>query len=385
MFDTISERPTKTAAPGDYDHRIRSLPILVLFPHNRCNCRCVMCDIWRLREIREITAADLERHRDDMRVLGVRWIVLSGGEPLMHSDLAALCRVLRHDGVRITILSTGILLKPRAQLVADSVDDVIVSLDGPPAIHDRIRNLPNAFSRLAAGVEALRELRPSMPVSARCTVQKMNRVALRATVDAARDLRLNSISFLAADVSSPAFNRPEPWSTEKTREVALDAHEVQELGAEIEALIRDYAGEIESGFIVENAGKLCRIADHFRAHLGQVPFVAPRCNAPWVSSVIEADGTVRPCFFQPAFGRLDARPLDGVLNSEEAVHFRQQLDIASNPICRRCVCSLHLTEHKIRTLRSERADAGLSSAFPWPSPPKQTRISKAPILGGAAG
>jgi len=303
-----------------------------------------MCDIWRLREVREITAADLERHREDMRALGVRWVVLSGGEPLMHSDLAALCGVLRRDGVRITILSTGILLKPRAALVTDSVDDVIVSLDGPPAIHDRIRNLPNAFSRLAAGVEALRDLRPSMPVSARCTVQKMNRGALRATVDAARDLRLNSISFLAADVSSSAFNRPEPWSMAKTEEVALDAHEVEELDAEIEALIRAYGGEIARGFVAESAAKLQRITDHFRARLGQVPSVAPRCNAPWVSSVIEADGTVRPCFFQPALGRLDGRTLDGVLNSEGAVRFRRQLDIASDPICRRCVCSLHLTE-----------------------------------------
>ena len=385
MLITISERPTDTAAANDHDHRIRSLPILVLFPHNRCNCRCVMCDIWRLREVREITAADLERHREDMRALGVRWVVLSGGEPLMHSDLAALCGVLRRDGVRITILSTGILLKPRAALVTDSVDDVIVSLDGPPAIHDRIRNLPNAFSRLAAGVEALRDLRPSMPVSARCTVQKMNRGALRATVDAARDLRLNSISFLAADVSSSAFNRPEPWSMEKTEEVALCAHEVEELDAEIEALIRDCGGEIAGGFIAESAAKLQRITDHFRAHLGRVPFVAPRCNAPWVSSVIEADGTVRPCFFQPAVGRLDGTTLDGVLNSEEAVRFRRQLDIASDPICRRCVCSLHLTGDKNGALASQSAGESLSSALPSLGAPKQTGISKAPTLGGAAG
>ena len=385
MFDTISELPTKISEPVDHDHRIRSLPILVLFPHNRCNCRCVMCDIWRMREVREITAADLERHRDDMRGLGVRWIVLSGGEPLMHSDLAALCRVLRRDGVRITILSTGILLKPRAQLVADSVDDVIVSLDGPPAIHDRIRNLPNAFSRLAAGIEALRELRPSMPVSARCTVQKMNRAALRETVDTCRDLSLNSISFLAADVTSSAFNRPEPWSLEKTQEVALDGHEVEELEAEVEALIRDYAGEIASHFIAESARKLRRITDHFRAHLGQVPLLAPRCNAPWVSAVIEADGTVRPCFFQRPLGQISGKTLQSVLNSEEAIRFRRQLDVASDTICRRCVCSLHLTEDKIGAFPSERASAGLSSALPSPAPAKQAGISKTANLGGTAG
>ena len=339
----VSERPAVGAEQSD--HRIRSLPILVLFPHNRCNCRCVMCDIWRLRQVREITAFDLERHREGLKALGVRWIVLSGGEPLMHSDLAALCKVLRRDGVRITMLSTGILLKARARLVADWIDDVIVSLDGPSEIHDRIRNLPNAFSRLADGVRVLRQLRPEMGVSARCTVQKTNRSALRRTVDAARDIGLNSISFLAADITSSAFNRSEPWSREKQREVALDASEVEELDFEIEGLIRGYRDDIER-FIVESAPKLRRIAIHFRAHLGQVPFVAPRCNAPWVSTVIEADGTVRPCFFHPPLGHLAGGTLEKVLNSEDANRFRRRLDVASDSTCRKCVCSLYLPDDK---------------------------------------
>jgi radical SAM protein with 4Fe4S-binding SPASM domain len=70
--------------------------------------------------------------------------------------------------------------------------------------------------------------------------------------------------------------------------------------------------------------------------------VAPRCNAPWVSAAVEADGTVRPCFFHPPIGKVDQRTtLGDVLNSEEAVRFRGSLDVASNPICRRCVCSLN--------------------------------------------
>jgi MoaA/NifB/PqqE/SkfB family radical SAM enzyme len=301
-----------------------------------------MCDIWRLRQVRELTASDFERYRDDLQALGVRWIVLSGGEPLMHSDLAALFRVLRRDSVRITILSTGILLKARAGLITDAIDDVIVSLDGPPDIHDFIRNLPHAFSKLAEGVQAVRELRPAMVVAARCTVQKTNHTSLRRTVEAARKLDLNSISFLAADVTSSAFNRPEPWPESKQREVALDVREAEELDTEIEALIRDYASEIERGFIMESVPKLRRIANHFRAHLGQVPFVAPRCNAPWVSTVIEADGTVRPCFFQPPIGRLTGPSLDHVLNSDAAIRFRRELDVSADTICQKCVCSLYL-------------------------------------------
>src|SRR5206468_12703060 len=87
---------------------IQSLPILILYPHSRCNCRCVMCDIWKTSESREISAVDLQRHAADIASLGVRWVIFSGGEPLMHSDLFRLCATLRPLGVRLTILSTGL-------------------------------------------------------------------------------------------------------------------------------------------------------------------------------------------------------------------------------------------------------------------------------------
>ena len=142
--------------PTSPDHSIRTLPILVLFPHNRCNGRCLMCDIWRIQQVQEITTRDLELHLDSLRALGLRWVVLSGGEPLLHSDLPSLCRFLRAGGIRITLLTAGLSLETKAGMVAENVDDVIVSLDGPPKIHDYIRNVPGAFERLAHGVDALR-------------------------------------------------------------------------------------------------------------------------------------------------------------------------------------------------------------------------------------
>lgn len=345
MIKVASAQRT-TEKPQGYDHLVRELPVLVLFPHNRCNCRCMMCDIWRLRQVKEISRDDLVPHLAAMRRLRVRWIVLSGGEPLMHSSLDSLCGALRSDGVRITLLTSGLLLKPRARLVARIVDDVMVSLDGPADIHDRIRNVPLAFQRLADGLEALRNFRADMPVSGRCTVQKANRNSLCETVKGAQYLRLSSISFLAADVTSQAFNRPQGWASERQQTIALDAAEVEELAAEIEALIRQHSAEISAGFVVESGEKLRRIASHFRAYLGQVPFAAPRCNAPWVSSVIESDGTVRPCFFHPPLGKLGDQPLDAILNSEAAIRFRRELDVSSDPVCRRCVCSLFLSQAK---------------------------------------
>jgi MoaA/NifB/PqqE/SkfB family radical SAM enzyme len=326
-------------------HRIHALPVVVIFPHNQCNCRCVMCDIWRIREAKEITPEDLEQHLSSFRQLGVRWFVFSGGEPQLNKKWSCLAQMLRSTGSRVSLLTAGLLLKSQAQAITDSVDDVIVSLDGPPAVHNSIRRIPNAFEQLAEGVTALHSLRPEMQVGARCTVQKANHHALRAVVTSAKQIGLNSVSFLAADLTSEAFNRSEGWRPERAARVALVPEEVGALEDEVECLIREYRADLNSGFVIETADKLRRIVQHFRAHVGQSNNVAPRCNAPWISTVIEASGDVRPCFFHPVLGNIHRQPLPDIINSQEALHFRSSLDVESNEICRRCVCSLYIPRH----------------------------------------
>ena len=323
-------------------HRINSLPVLVIFPHNRCNCRCVMCDIWRIREASNLTVGDFEQHLDSIRNLGVQWVVFSGGEPQLNEKWSVLGQMLRSAGMRVTLLTAGLLLESQAQAVVDSVDDVIVSLDGPPVVHDGIRRVKGAFEKVARGVTALRQIRPGIEIRARCTVQKANHKDLRCLVKSAREIGMNSVSFLAADLTSEAFNRAEGWTSDRASQVGLAAKEIDALETEIESLIEEHRSDLESGFVVESAGKLRRIVRHFRAHLKRAANIAPRCNAPWVSAVIEASGDVRPCFFHPAMGNIHQQSLSEILNGPEALRFRGSLDIANNSICRKCVCSLYI-------------------------------------------
>jgi MoaA/NifB/PqqE/SkfB family radical SAM enzyme len=325
-------------------HQIHSLPVVVLSPHNQCNCRCVMCDIWKIREPKEITPADLERHLDSFRKLGVRWVVLSGGEPQRNRQFCTLARMLRGLGIRVTLLTAGTLLSSEAELLEAAIDDVIVSLDGPAPVHNRIRRTPLAFELLVDGVRSLRRFRPEMIIRARCTVQRENHAWLRATVRSAKEHCLNSISFLAVDAASDAFNHPKGWTQRNADSVILDAQQVEALEGEIEELIHEYRSDLDSGFVVESPAKLQRIVQQFRVYLGQVQAVAPRCNAPWVSAVVDADGAVRPCFFHPAFGNIHDRSLEEIVNSPRALRFRRELDIEQNPICRQCVCSLYVPQ-----------------------------------------
>jgi Fe-coproporphyrin III synthase len=319
-----------------------------------------MCDIWKIREGQEITPADLDRELSSLRELGVQWVAFSGGEPQMNRKWFSLARMLRDSGMRVTMLTAGLLLEQEARRIAENIDDVIVSLDGPPAVHNAIRRVPKAFEQMAAGVRALRQCRPEMVVRGRCTVQKANHSVLRPTVLTAHNVQLNSISFLAADVTSSAFNRSPGWRPEQQVRVALTLEEVEALDGELEQLIAECRLDLESGFIVESPDKLRRIVRHFRAYLGQATHTSPPCNAPWVSAVIEASGDVRPCFFHPAMGNIHRNTLNEILNAPAAVQFRQNLDIDTNPVCRQCVCSLRLPHVAQQAFEASNAASGSS-------------------------
>lgn len=326
-----------------FSHRLRRLPVLVLMPHSRCNCRCIMCDIWRANAHgHELTERDLDVHWGALQRLNPQWVVLSGGEPLMHSSLFALCARFRALEARITLLSTGLLIEKFALPIAKHVDDLIISLDGSPSVHNAIRNVPRAFERLAAGVAALRANAPDFRITARCVIQRANFRDLPNIVSTARDLSLNQISFLPADVTSEAFNRPGGWPHDRADAVALTLAEAEELEALLERHAARLRDDYVSGFIAESPRKLQRIVAYYRALHGAGDFPVVRCNAPWVSAVVEADGRVRPCFFHPPYESPEAADLDTIINASAAVAFRRGLDVRHDSLCQRCVCSLHL-------------------------------------------
>jgi MoaA/NifB/PqqE/SkfB family radical SAM enzyme len=323
------------------EHLVVSMPVLVLNIHSRCNCRCVMCDIWKREGVSEITAEDMDRHREALLTLAVRWVILSGGEPLLHGNLRALCLFFGQMNIRLTLLTTGLLLAKRSVDVSELFDDVIVSLDGPPHIHDSIRRVRGASQLIEDGVSAVHSVRPELKIAGRTTVQKANHNYLCDTVAFAKAIGLNSISFLAADLTSEAFNRPLLWPAERRSEIGLDASEVRALEQETENLIATYHDEIKTGFIVEDAVRLRKITQHFKANLGLTRHEPPVCNAPWVSSVVEPDGSVRPCFFHRPIGNINHAPLDEIVNGEPALSFRRSLSVKDDPTCQRCVCSLN--------------------------------------------
>jgi len=320
-----------------------------------------MCDIWRESGGRRLSITDIEGWLPDWRRLGVVRVVLCG-EPLLHPDLMPMCRIIRAAGIRVDILTNGLLLKRRAGDIKDACDALTVSLDGPPKIHDEVRGRADAFARLERGVLAVKQVAPDLGVDARCAVHGLNYRSLRATVDTARALGLRSISFSGTDLhNEAAFRREDRVSDAYVRSLAISGRSVDALAEEVRLLEFEYAEDFRSGFISDPPHRLRRIlVDYYRALDGQIPTPAPRCNAPWTSAVIEYDGTVRPCFPLSPYGNLfEHEGLDAVLNSAEARERRRLLDVASDPTCAGCVCQSDIQDEVAQLWSTHRADPAI--------------------------
>ncbi|MCU0512835.1 MAG: radical SAM protein [Anaerolineae bacterium] len=341
------------------DH-LYTLPLLVLYLTDGCNSRCATCDIWR-NPRRNMPPALVDALVESARRLHTAWVLLSGGEAMQHPEWPAIARRFRASGTHVMLLTNGLLLRKQAQQVIDSVDEVIVSLDaGDAPTYAAIRGV-DAFDLILEGIAAVRA--GGLPVTTRTTIQSANFRQMPAIIDQAQAAGATLVSFLAVDVSNPfAFGSrftpalpPDtiPLLPAQPAAGALSPAEVDELALLLDALERDYAAAFAAGRIAESPQKLRRILLHyFRALHGQGDWPRPPCNAPHFSTVVEVDGTLRPCYFLPAYDRLKpgAADLPQALNGAEARRLRHAYRTGQRPECARCVCPLYKGARQLLSL-----------------------------------
>ena len=125
----------------------------------RCNARCVMCGIWKSDPCSEMPA---ETYRKLPRTL--RDINLSGGEPFLRDDLAAIHASARKacPHARTIISTNGLLTRRIVSCVREIARiepavGIAVSLDGPEELHDDMRGVRGAFKHATATVRALQD------------------------------------------------------------------------------------------------------------------------------------------------------------------------------------------------------------------------------------
>ncbi|MDP2316585.1 MAG: radical SAM protein [Pseudomonadota bacterium] len=288
-------------------------PEVVVFDvTHRCTSRCAGC-AFRDAEDGELPAARWAALAREARKVGFREIVLTGGEPLAHPDIATILPDLARE-LPVSLMTNGLALRKHAALVREHTTRVFVSWDAASDdVYERIRGV-RGLTAVRDGVRAL----AGHHAHARVTVWAENAAELASIREAARGAGCTEMSLLAADTSSAGFGEREEQRGTPPRADQLPL---------IQAFLESVRGD---PFVV--------MSEYSRARLLLLASgrqQAPRCSAPWTSGVVDPTGHWRHCFFLESSADVQA----GLGHAMRAARReRRGIDVAANPVCARCVC-----------------------------------------------
>lgn len=322
--------------PCQPESPLRRLPLVTLLLSERCNSRCITCDYWRHGRA-DLDLESVRRLLPGLARLQTEVVLVSGGEPLLNPEWEAIAALLRGQGLRLWLLTSGLSLAKQARRAAALFAAITVSLDGTDRrTYAAVRGV-DAFEAVCRGIRAA--VGAAVPVTLRVTLQRANFRQLLRFVDVGRELGVAGVSFLAVDVANAhAFGRTGAVAAD----LALRREDLPELEQRLLELERDRPEAFRTGFILESAEKLRqRILSYFTAVCGLGPYPPVRCNAPEFSAVIDARGRVSPCFFIGGPAPAPAgEGLDEVLNGEAMIATRHSIRRGERAECSRCVCSM---------------------------------------------
>jgi len=145
---------------GGIHSYITKRPIVVSYEVTlSCNCNCRHCDLGGV--IKDEKQIKPEEYGDLTQRLKPLAAQISGGEPLLRKDIAAIVKAIKQAGVKYAILVTnGVLLNESnyLQLREAGVNQFSVSLDFPDERHDEFRRRLGLYKHLEQTLPRLAKL-----------------------------------------------------------------------------------------------------------------------------------------------------------------------------------------------------------------------------------
>ena len=145
-----------------------------------CNSRCITCEAWKNPRANELTTSEMKDVLRQLRKMSVEIVRISGGEPLIRSDLRAIVEECTLLGFKETHIATnGLLLKEKARdLIRKGATRFDVSLDGESSTNDFIRGVSGHYAAVIEGINEVkrieREVHRRVPITIFTTLMKQN-------------------------------------------------------------------------------------------------------------------------------------------------------------------------------------------------------------------
>lgn len=140
---------------------------------NDCNAKCVYCNSPRRGEPQLDTATHKQILTEFAR-LGALRIKFLGGEPLMRPDIADLVATVRQLGMRCAMVTNGFLIARKLDVIRN-LDELIISIDGNRAAHDRHRG-QGSWPRVMQAIEICSQEKVDFFLSALVTTDSADQI-----------------------------------------------------------------------------------------------------------------------------------------------------------------------------------------------------------------
>ena len=127
----------------------------------RCNAYCEFChfaDHGSFKESVNAGLSDYIRNVSELSKIGVKFIDLTGGEPLLNKDIAQMAKFARELKMQTSITTNGLLYPKFAEKLAGNVNLLHFSLDSPDEEeHNRIRKV-DCFRKVFESIKIAKSL-----------------------------------------------------------------------------------------------------------------------------------------------------------------------------------------------------------------------------------
>jgi radical SAM protein with 4Fe4S-binding SPASM domain len=124
-----------------------------------CNMNCGHCgSSCKYPLPGELTSAEALSFVDMCVDMNLKWVTLSGGEPLTRSDICSIIKYCKQKGLAANIITNGWLMTDdlAKKLKSSGVSTVAISLDGTEEVHDKIRK-KGSFERIKNAFHILKK------------------------------------------------------------------------------------------------------------------------------------------------------------------------------------------------------------------------------------
>jgi len=289
-----------------------------------CNLRCFHCYSDSGSTGTELSTQYIRSVLDELREAGVFMLHFGGGEPLMRRDIFDLLRYSSQYFETSLVTNGTLVTKDKAKLLRDLNVKVGVSLDGPVAVHDRIRGVEGTFRRTIRGITCL--VNEGISTGIIACVSKFNFHLLWKIVEISVDIGANSLK----------FTRFMPIGRGARHTNAdLSPYSYKKLMSTIRAMQERYEDRMEIQVDENLQGLFCAATG------GES---GTKCSAARTTCTITADGHLKPC---PALVSFTSK--DSLLSKSfseiwsGAIELRRIRELSSDKIafCKDCTF-LHL-------------------------------------------